>query len=189
MTHEEITRIRVGGREVGVVGLEAALDRAAEELSGASEEHVKERLLHRLSARNYIPAAAAADYAEAFLRAFRKRQGGPVEEEPTGPAVRIRVLGSGCAQCTRLHQEIIEAIASLEVDADVEHVTDVREIARYGLLATPALLVNGEVRCTGCVPPRKRIERWLLGASADRTLPRRAPGPRAAGSGRRSGKG
>ena len=164
MTSEEITRIRVGGRDVGIVGLETALDQAVEELPGASEEQVTDRLLYWLSVWNYIPPAARADYGEAFFRAFRRRLGESVEEDPAGSAVRIQVLGAGCSQCTRLYQEIIETMASLEIQADVEHVTDVREIARYGLLATPALLVNGEVKCTGRVPTRKRIERWLLEA-------------------------
>jgi small redox-active disulfide protein 2 len=168
MAHEEITRIRVGGREVGVVGLESALDEAVEAHSGASEADVKGLLLRRLSDRNYIPEAARGDYEEAFLRAFKRRLGEPLPAEPAGPLVRIQVLGAGCTQCTRLYQEIIETIASMEIEADVEHVTDIREIARYGILATPALLVNGELRCAGRVPTRKRIEGWLRNEGPDR---------------------
>ncbi|MCF8062827.1 MAG: thioredoxin family protein [Deltaproteobacteria bacterium] len=168
MTSEEITRIRVSGREVGIVGLETALDQAVEGLSDEPEEHVKEWLLRALSARNYIPAAVRDDYGEAFFRAFRRRMGEPLGEDPAGGCIRIRVLGAGCSQCTGLYQELIETIASLEIDADVEHVTDVREIARYGILGTPALVVNGEIKCAGRVPSRKRIEGWLREASSVR---------------------
>jgi predicted DsbA family dithiol-disulfide isomerase len=48
----------------------------------------------------------------------------------------------------------------------VDHVTDIKEIARYGIMGSPALLINGKAVAVGSVPPRERIKKWLVEASA-----------------------
>jgi protein-disulfide isomerase len=47
------------------------------------------------------------------------------------------------------------------LSADLEHVRDVKEIGRYGVMGTPALIINGRVKCVGSVPPREKIVKWL----------------------------
>ena len=73
----------------------------------------------------------------------------------------IRILGTGCASCDNLHQEVINALAELNIAADVRHERNVAEFCKYGVTATPALVINGEVKAVGRVPSRSEIKGWL----------------------------
>jgi small redox-active disulfide protein 2 len=64
----------------------------------------------------------------------------------------IKVLGSGCERCKQLEATTREALARLGVDVAIEHVTDPAEIASWGVMRTPALVVDDEVRVSGRVP-------------------------------------
>jgi len=76
--------------------------------------------------------------------------------------MRIQVLGPGCRKCELLARHAEEAIAHLGLEATVEKVTDVREIAGFGVMTTPALVVDGAVRLVGRVSSAHEIERLLL---------------------------
>jgi len=78
--------------------------------------------------------------------------------------VTIEVLGSGCANCQRLEVIAREAIAKLGIEAQVEHVTDIKEIMARGVIATPGLAVNGKVVCAGRVPKASEIVSMLATA-------------------------
>jgi small redox-active disulfide protein 2 len=71
--------------------------------------------------------------------------------------VKIEVLGSGCANCQRLEALAREAVAGLGVDAQVQKVTDIREIMARGVMATPGLVVNGKVVSKGRVPSASEV--------------------------------
>ncbi|KPL18415.1 MAG: hypothetical protein AMJ92_08110 [candidate division Zixibacteria bacterium SM23_81] len=73
----------------------------------------------------------------------------------------IRILGPGCMNCQRLASETMSAVAELQLAADVEHVRDPVAISRYGVLATPTLIINGQIRSSGRVPSREKIKDWL----------------------------
>jgi small redox-active disulfide protein 2 len=73
----------------------------------------------------------------------------------------IKVLGPGCTQCDKLERELMEVMVELGLAASIEHVTDLKEIAKYGVMGTPALIVNGKVKAVGRVPPRNKIVQWL----------------------------
>lgn len=66
--------------------------------------------------------------------------------------MEIKVLGSGCAKCNLLEEVAKRAVAETGVDATIEKVTDMAAIVGYGVLTTPALVVDGEVRVAGRVP-------------------------------------
>lgn len=66
--------------------------------------------------------------------------------------MEIKILGSGCAKCSKLEAVTREAVARLGLDVPVEHVTDFAEIASYGVMSTPVLVVDGQVRLAGRVP-------------------------------------
>ena len=70
---------------------------------------------------------------------------------------KIEVLGPGCANCQRLEALARQAVADLGVEADVEKVTDVKEIMAKGVMATPGLVVNGKVVSKGRVPPASEV--------------------------------
>lgn len=73
----------------------------------------------------------------------------------------IRILGTGCANCDRLHQEVINALAELNIAADVRHERNPAEFYRFGVAATPALVINGEVKAAGRVPLRNEIKELI----------------------------
>ncbi|HEY6952173.1 MAG TPA: thioredoxin family protein [Bacteroidota bacterium] len=64
----------------------------------------------------------------------------------------IKVLGSGCTNCKTLERRTLEALDELRVRADVEKVQDVKEIASFGLMHTPGLVIDGKVVSQGGVP-------------------------------------
>ena len=64
----------------------------------------------------------------------------------------IKVLGSGCANCRRLTKLAEQALADLGIDARVEHITDYAQIAAYGVMSTPALVVDDVVLMAGRIP-------------------------------------
>ncbi|HUS83264.1 MAG TPA: thioredoxin family protein [Dehalococcoidia bacterium] len=78
--------------------------------------------------------------------------------------VTIEVLGSGCANCRRLETLAREAVAKLGIEADVQHVTDIKEIMARGLLATPGLAIDGKVVLAGRVPNAADVEGIIAGA-------------------------
>ena len=75
----------------------------------------------------------------------------------------IKVLGSGCTNCQNLEKATREALAQLGVEATIEHVTDPADIASYGVMRTPGLVVDDEVVLSGRVPTTSSV-RALLAA-------------------------
>jgi small redox-active disulfide protein 2 len=63
--------------------------------------------------------------------------------------VKIQVLGTGCAKCKQLTANAEKAIATLGLAVPVEKVEDIREIMKFGVMTTPALVVDGKVASTG----------------------------------------
>jgi small redox-active disulfide protein 2 len=80
---------------------------------------------------------------------------------------RIEVLGPGCANCQRLEALARQAVADLGVEADVEKVTDVKEIMAKGVMATPGLVVNGKVVSKGRVPPASEVKGLIADVLAE----------------------
>jgi small redox-active disulfide protein 2 len=75
--------------------------------------------------------------------------------------VEIKVLGSGCAKCNQLEEATKQAVARAGIDAQIEKVTDVVQIMGYGVMTTPALVVDGRVRVAGRVPSVEDIAALL----------------------------
>ena len=83
--------------------------------------------------------------------------------------MKIEVLGPGCPNCQKLEREVFNALSELNLDADVVKVTDIKEIATYGILMTPGLVVDGKVICSGRVPGKGEIKEWLKKAQESKT--------------------
>jgi Thioredoxin domain len=163
MAQDEVVQIRVGGQAVGIIGLKPAIEEVAETCRDRPEAEVQAELLRRLSKRNYIPDRARAEYGQAFFREFRKFLGTPLEGEGS-TGLEVNVLGPGCVQCDRLEQELMAAMAELNLAGDIQHIRDVKEIGTYGVMGTPALIINGKVKSVGKVPPKSKLMEWLKGA-------------------------
>jgi small redox-active disulfide protein 2 len=160
MSQDDVTQIRVGNSAVGIIGLKAVMEDMAEEYGGRPDLEVQEELLNRLSKRNYVSEKVRGDYGKAFLREFKKFLGKPFEDE-TPEGIQIKVLGPGCSQCDRLEQELMQVMAETGIMAEIEHVRDIKEIGRYGVLGTPGLIINGRVKSVGKVPPKNKLTEWL----------------------------
>lgn len=80
--------------------------------------------------------------------------------------MRIKVLGPGCRNCQRLEQNTVTALGDVGLQAQIEKVTDYGEIAGYGVMRTPALVIDDKVVLSGRVADPAEIVQ-LLSASAD----------------------
>ena len=75
--------------------------------------------------------------------------------------MEIKVLGPGCLKCQQTEKNVKEAIQESVVDATVDKVTDVMEIAKYGVLGTPAVVIDGKVKSVGKIPGKEEIKAWI----------------------------
>ena len=81
--------------------------------------------------------------------------------------VTIKILGSGCPNCKRLEQEVRLALdtSTPQVDYEVVKVTDYADMMVYGIMSTPALVMNEQLLVSGRIPKRDQIVQWALAAS------------------------
>lgn len=79
--------------------------------------------------------------------------------------MKIEVLGSGCKNCKALEAAAAEAVRLLGIDASIDKVTDYGEILAYGVMSTPGLVVDGEVKTVGRVPPVRDLVDILAGSA------------------------
>jgi len=75
--------------------------------------------------------------------------------------MKIRILGPGCPRCQEVAKRTIDVLAELNVAADVQKVTDIKEIMGYNILATPGLVINDKVKCSGKIPSKDEIKKWI----------------------------
>jgi len=75
--------------------------------------------------------------------------------------MKIQILGTGCPKCKQLAETAEAAAKQLGVDYEIEKVTDINEIMSFGVMMTPALAVDGDVRIVGKVPPIEEIKKAL----------------------------
>ena len=80
--------------------------------------------------------------------------------------MNIKILGSGCAKCKRLYAEAEKAVASTGVSAQLEKVEDIDGIMGYGIMVTPALVIDEEVKASGRIPASAEIAAWLTARDA-----------------------
>jgi small redox-active disulfide protein 2 len=73
----------------------------------------------------------------------------------------IKVLGPGCPKCQQTEKIVKEAVAEAGVAASVDKVTDILEIAGYGVFGTPAVVVDGEVKSVGKIPKKQDVISWI----------------------------
>jgi len=75
--------------------------------------------------------------------------------------MQVKVLGPGCPKCHETERLVREAVAEAGVSAEVTKVGDFQEMAKLGVFATPAVVIDGAVKCSGKVPTRKDVLSWL----------------------------
>ncbi|UCG29487.1 MAG: TM0996/MTH895 family glutaredoxin-like protein [candidate division WOR-3 bacterium] len=75
--------------------------------------------------------------------------------------MEIRILGPGCPRCNELEKRTIDVLAELDLPADVQKVTDMKKILEYNIIATPGLVINGKMKCSGRIPSKNQIKNWI----------------------------
>jgi len=75
--------------------------------------------------------------------------------------MEIKILGTGCPRCNEVEKRIINALAELNVAADVQKVKNISAIAEYGILGTPGLIINGKIKSSGRIPTLEEIKTWI----------------------------
>ena len=80
--------------------------------------------------------------------------------------MKIKVLGTGCPKCKLLYAEAENALASSGVPAELEKIEKLEEIMGYGVMMTPALVVDEQVKCAGRIPKLAEIVSWIATAAA-----------------------
>ena len=95
--------------------------------------------MERKKKQNHVVVVEIAHQKQCKMQKKKKQEQG------------IKILGSGCAKCMELEKATRTAISDLQLDYEIEHITDFAEIASYGVMSTPALVFNGEVISYGKV--------------------------------------
>ena len=76
--------------------------------------------------------------------------------------MEIKVLGSGCAKCNKLKKVVEEIVNDESLDANIEKVEDIKKIMSYGVMASPGLVIDEEVKFAGRLPSKKAIKNMIL---------------------------
>lgn len=76
--------------------------------------------------------------------------------------MRIEVLGSGCAKCNKTKELAEKAVKETGLDAEIIKVEDIDKILEYGVMITPALVIDGDVKVAGKVPSVDDIKKWII---------------------------
>lgn len=77
--------------------------------------------------------------------------------------MKIEVLGMGCAKCSSLEEEVRKAVAELGLNAEITKVNDLETIVSRGVMSTPALVIDGQVKFAGRLPNPAQLRQTLLG--------------------------
>jgi len=75
----------------------------------------------------------------------------------------IKVLVSGCKKCNTLGTIVKKLVEENNIDVNVEIISDFQIIAKYGILSTPALIINEQVKSIGVIPKEEKILEWIMG--------------------------
>lgn len=79
--------------------------------------------------------------------------------------MKIEVLGAGCARCKQLEKDVYNALAELDIAADVYKVEDIKKIMSFKVMSTPALVIDGQVKLAGRLPSKKELHGLLKEAA------------------------
>ena len=76
--------------------------------------------------------------------------------------MKIEILGVGCAKCHKLEELVREIVTKEGINADISKIEDFKKIMNYGVMTTPALVIDGEVKVAGKIPTEDQIKGWII---------------------------
>lgn len=79
--------------------------------------------------------------------------------------MKIEIFGSGCTRCNETEKKVKDALNFLNLNADVVKIENPLEIGTRGVLLTPAVAINGEIKCTGKIPELRELHNWITTAA------------------------
>jgi small redox-active disulfide protein 2 len=159
MEEKDYRLILIGNTQVGLMGLKGIFEELKSQ-RGKPEADLRQMLVEKAGKKNYIPNSVKGEYEKALFREFRKFLGEKVEEE-RGGFLEVAILGPGCYSCNKLEQDVMAVLSETGIQASLNHVTDPGMMAQYGILPTPALVINGKIKSKGTVPSKSIIKKWL----------------------------
>jgi len=159
MIEKDYRLVLVGNTQVGLIGLKGIFEELKAQ-RGMSESDLKEVLVEKAARKNYIPDSIKEEYRKALFREFKNFLGEKVEEE-IGEFLEVTILGTGCFSCNQLEKDILAVLSETGIKAGLNHITDPNMMSQYGILPTPALIINGKVKSKGTIPPKSMIKKWL----------------------------
>jgi hypothetical protein len=151
--------VPIRGTQVGLIGLKEIFEEIKSQRVEV-ESDLKQMLVEKAGKKNYIPNSIKEEYEKALFKEFKKFLGEEVEEE-RGGFFEVTILGPGCYSCNKLEQDVMAVLSETGVPAALNHITDPKLMAQYGILPTPALIINGKVKSKGTVPSKSMIKKWL----------------------------
>jgi len=75
--------------------------------------------------------------------------------------MKIKVIGSGCSTCKKLHETVLNVLNEMKFDEEVEYIPDINKLIEAGITSSPALLINEKVVCAGRIPSSDEIRNWI----------------------------
>ena len=159
MEEKDYRLIFIDQRQVGLIGLKEIFEELKSQ-RGMPESELKQLLVDKAGKKNYIPSSVKAEYEKALFREFKKFLGEKVEAEESG-FFEVVILGPGCYSCNKLEKDAMAVLSESGIQASLNHISDPKLMAQYGLLPTPALVINGKIKSKGTVPPKSMIKKWL----------------------------
>ena len=78
--------------------------------------------------------------------------------------MKVQILGSGCAKCKTLEERVRELVAKNQLPVEVEKITDLQEMMKYGIMMTPGLVIDGVVKSVGSIPKESQLLEWMKGS-------------------------
>ena len=74
---------------------------------------------------------------------------------------KLQILGTGCSKCKRLTEDVEQAATELDIEYQIEKVTNIKEIVSFGVMRTPELAVDGQVKLAGNIPSIEELKRLI----------------------------
>ena len=81
--------------------------------------------------------------------------------------MEIKILGTGCPKCRKLEEMVKEVVQETNLDASVMKVTDIKEIVQAGVMLTPGLMIDGDVKLCGKLPPKSELAKIIKASAKD----------------------
>ncbi|MBN1349313.1 thioredoxin family protein [candidate division KSB1 bacterium] len=157
---QEIVKIIIGNQRIGIAGLKEIFD-AIKSMQLHGDASIRAILLEKVKRSNYVSPSMEKEYADALLKFYKKSIGIQVEDDvPAG--ITFYILGPGCPACDQIARDILSILVELNMAANVEHIRDINEIANFGMIRTPAVVMNKKIILSGRTIPRLQLKELLL---------------------------